>query len=327
MVDRKRIKDKFVLFFILYTIYIIPIMIADVYYHDDLARSFYGATSWNGDGRPIAELIIVILSLGKPIVDLAPFNLILGIIILCFSLSLYSEIKMRGITKYEVMLCLCLILIQPFSMQALSYRYDSVFMLVALSACFFTMSLPEDITAFINNLKISGNHFYVLKVHFNIVILRMIIHAVAMMIATIVILSTYQPAICMMLVLLFVDIAFWVCCDNSISVKIIISKFVGLLVGALIYKITIVALFVDKAGWRQEASQLIPIRSGFLLVVLHNIKISVIYCSNYFKYKNLWAILLLFICSFVFVKSKGCIKYNTFLTKMYLAFFLLLYLF
>lgn len=45
-------------------------MLADVYYYDDLARTYYGAGGWNGDGRPLAEQLIKLLCGGLPITDL-----------------------------------------------------------------------------------------------------------------------------------------------------------------------------------------------------------------------------------------------------------------
>ena len=38
---------------LMYFLYVLPIILANRYYNDDLSRALYGLTGWNGDGRPI----------------------------------------------------------------------------------------------------------------------------------------------------------------------------------------------------------------------------------------------------------------------------------
>lgn len=48
-------------FFLLFgggLLYVLPILLADRYYQDDLARSLYGATGWSGDGRPLTNWLM-----------------------------------------------------------------------------------------------------------------------------------------------------------------------------------------------------------------------------------------------------------------------------
>lgn len=47
-------------------LYVLPILLADRYYQDDLARSLYGATGWAGDGRPLTEWLMELLAGGVP---------------------------------------------------------------------------------------------------------------------------------------------------------------------------------------------------------------------------------------------------------------------
>ena len=58
-------------------LYVLPILLADRYYQDDLARSLYGATGWAGDGRPLTEWLMELLAGGSStIVDLSPLPML-----------------------------------------------------------------------------------------------------------------------------------------------------------------------------------------------------------------------------------------------------------
>ena len=73
-------------------LYVLPILLADRYYQDDLARSLYGATGWAGDGRPLTEWLMELLAGGSStIVDLSPLPMLLGLAALAYALTLYAR--------------------------------------------------------------------------------------------------------------------------------------------------------------------------------------------------------------------------------------------
>ena len=42
----------------LYAVYVLPIILANRYYQDDLSRSLYGITGWKNDARPLTECLV-----------------------------------------------------------------------------------------------------------------------------------------------------------------------------------------------------------------------------------------------------------------------------
>ena len=73
-------------------VYVLPILLADRYYQEDLARSLYGATGWAGDGRPLTEWLMELLAGGgTTVVDLSPLPMLLGLAALAYALTLYAR--------------------------------------------------------------------------------------------------------------------------------------------------------------------------------------------------------------------------------------------
>ena len=63
-------------------LYILPIILADRMYGDDILRSQQGYTNWDINGRPLADLMMKGLFLfGDNIADISPLPLILGVIL------------------------------------------------------------------------------------------------------------------------------------------------------------------------------------------------------------------------------------------------------
>lgn len=45
-------------------LYVIPVILADRYYNDDLSRALYGARGWQKDGRPLGDVLMILLTGG-----------------------------------------------------------------------------------------------------------------------------------------------------------------------------------------------------------------------------------------------------------------------
>lgn len=221
-------------------IYVLPIVLADRYYQDDLARSLYGATGWAGDGRPLTEWLMQLLSGGQAtIVDLYPLPLFLGIAVLAYAMTLYARQAFpdwKGSALLTV--ALGLVVAQPFAMANLSYRFDSLTMLLALALCFVLYALSSTL----GGLKL----------------------ALAGAVIAMLVMGLYQPASGMFLVLAGIWLVFWLL-DWLGSTKPLreqlpafwteVWRLGGVGAGALFYLLAIAPRFVDSEGWRQEASQ------------------------------------------------------------------------
>lgn len=215
-------------------LYVLPIILANRYYNDDLARSLYAATGWLGDGRPLAELTMLILSGGGAIADISPLPLVLGILMLALTLTIYTG---NELSAYEdtmaVRMALLLVLVQPFSMAAISYKYDCVFMFMAICIPFLAFSVKEELPQYVC--------FIVSTV------------------AGILTMSLYQAAFGMFLILELIHFYLRMLGEERIVrgyLKKESFRILGMITGALIYVIFIAGHFVDTTGWRSEAAEI-----------------------------------------------------------------------
>lgn len=117
---------------ILGILYLLPILLINSPYYDDIGRSVYGYFSWGIDGRPLSDLAFALLNMGGPATNIAPFPQILGILILtsiCYllHLKLNPEHKMGWLIFTPIFL-------SPFFVQNLAFQFDSLTM--ALSVAF-----------------------------------------------------------------------------------------------------------------------------------------------------------------------------------------------
>ncbi|WP_313112557.1 glucosyltransferase domain-containing protein [Pseudescherichia sp.] len=118
-------------FLILGVIFVLPIIIADYYYIDDLGRSIVGYSGWSSDGRPVADMVMETLGFGLPLTDISPIPLILSIATLSLSCTLLA--KSAGFkSKTAAVISLFPIIANPFFLSNLSYKFDSLTMSLAV---------------------------------------------------------------------------------------------------------------------------------------------------------------------------------------------------
>ncbi|WP_339050150.1 glucosyltransferase domain-containing protein [Candidatus Hamiltonella endosymbiont of Tuberolachnus salignus] len=128
--------NKNMIFYLVLTlIYIFPLILANVYYIDDMGRAMSGY-GWNHsyDGRILSTLLMQMLSLNTIIGDLFPYTTILSALI--FTTSGYFTCKISGIEdQKKIKICSFIPLVSPFILQNLSYRYDCLPMSISVIAC------------------------------------------------------------------------------------------------------------------------------------------------------------------------------------------------
>lgn len=103
---------------------------------DDNVRVVTGKPDWGWQGRPLADWLYYILSFSHAhIKDLFPYSLLVGLLTLSL---LYKKTESflvcRHKEKIYTILPFLFIIINPFFIQNLSYRYDSLPMILALIA-------------------------------------------------------------------------------------------------------------------------------------------------------------------------------------------------
>lgn len=243
---RKRGKITFFWLFFLFVVYVLPIIWADRYYYDDLARAFMGEAGWNGDGRPLTELLMKALCGGMPLVDISPLPLLLAIGILAYILALYAQRNLEESTYLFPQICaLFFVIMNPFLLSNLSYKFDVLSMLIAISIIFMCFVLPE-----------SWKKWQIFCWSFFFCLMA---------------LSLYQAVIGAYLGLFLIDLWFEKK-TGKIRLREKILRLTSLVVAGIIYKVTIVEYFVSKDDWRAEASQYISeLSKESLLLIINNL--------------------------------------------------------
>lgn len=135
-------------------LYVIPIILANFYYVDDLARSVAGYARWSDNGRPLAEYIIKGMSFGGRVIDLAPLPLILSVLVVVLS-GYYYCFKAGIEGKVTVAITSVSLLISPFYLQNISYRFDVFTMSLSVAACVLSAAVLLNRSGYVR-LLLSG---------------------------------------------------------------------------------------------------------------------------------------------------------------------------
>ena len=248
----------FIILFVFSTFYVLPIILFNTWFNDDLGITLYGVTGLNGDGRPLGQLLSDFLSGGGIVADIGPLPLLCSMLILSYSLVLYAKENIP-FSEHHILLSFVLltVLTNPLGMSILFYRTGGCVMITALSIPFLLFSFNDEIATWIIGIVafVSG----------------------------IAIMSLYQAAFGMCLVLVCMNIIFLMLQGKN-RIKNDITRLIGLFLGAVVYMIFIMPRYIDSEGWRHKASQTV---SGLNLetvkVFLLNIWNSTFYIINYLK--------------------------------------------
>jgi len=117
-------------------LYVLPIILANTYYIDDLNRTVYGY-NWDHDGRFVSSAIMQLLSFQREVVySLYPYSIMLSAVVLSLSgfILSYSLGVRKKITLFmgSLLLTTC-----PFLLEIVSYRFDCI--PISLSILFITI--------------------------------------------------------------------------------------------------------------------------------------------------------------------------------------------
>lgn len=117
-------------------IYVLPIILTNSYYIDDMTKSLTGM-GWDHDGRLLATKLMQYISPGPDVIDIYPF----GQMIASFLISLSAYIILTSLTGRNdktILFASILFLGSPFLLENLSYRFDALIMAVSI----FSVSFP-----------------------------------------------------------------------------------------------------------------------------------------------------------------------------------------
>ncbi|KOC89580.1 glucosyltransferase domain-containing protein [Winslowiella iniecta] len=128
------------IYFGLALIFFMPLLMAGVYYRDDLDRATTGAFGWGVLGRPLADLILkFITSSSNRAVDIFPYSIIYSSLCLSLACLILGKYLARNNVKHHVLIS-AMMIFNPFFLQNIAYRFDSLGMSVALALAVFAFA-------------------------------------------------------------------------------------------------------------------------------------------------------------------------------------------
>ncbi len=240
---------------VLSLLYVFPVILANVYYNDDLARSLYGATGWSGDGRPLGEALMLFLCGGEPVSDIAPLPLILSVFLLSYVLVLYARANLDSVFDETFLLCILLFVItNPFAVVNISYRFDCIIMFSALSLSFLIFAMPD---------TLPGVWLFICS-----------------FLAGAAVMSLYQAVIGLCIALFIIHLFYAVLGAEKAAVSGA-WRMAGIGAGAIFYKLVIAGRYVSSTDWRYEASRVVGFAPESVKIVLDNIVNACRYIKGY----------------------------------------------
>lgn len=116
----------------LYFLILYPILRANRYYNDDLKRALVGHTGWDSNGRPLTTLLMKLLQCyDGALVDISPLTQILAIAVLAWlGVLIARRYAIRSL--WMAALVTFPLGAQPFYLENLSYKFDSLSMSLAM---------------------------------------------------------------------------------------------------------------------------------------------------------------------------------------------------
>jgi len=109
-----------------------PILRADRYCNDDLLRALSGSYGWSDNGRHLTNLLMRMLQLGASrLVDISPLAQLLAIAVLAWTGVLVAR-RFDIHSPAVAVMATAALGAQPFMLENLSYRFDALFMALAI---------------------------------------------------------------------------------------------------------------------------------------------------------------------------------------------------
>ncbi|WHP78850.1 glucosyltransferase domain-containing protein [Edwardsiella anguillarum] len=137
-------RDAFLFILTLLLLYVVPLILANVYYRDDTERILNPAAPWYTLGRPGADLLMRLFTFNLyELTDTAPLTLLLGVLFFAWTL-VYVARRAEGTLNIAALSPYILLFFNPFFLQNLSYKYDSFPMVVALALSILAFFCPRN---------------------------------------------------------------------------------------------------------------------------------------------------------------------------------------
>lgn len=130
-----REEKKIFKYLLLYSfIFVLPIILANVYYVDDIGRSMDGRFAWMNDGRPLMAVMAQLLSMSRRIMPIFPVPLLLGVTLFTYTFILLAR-KYAPETNHLLFKsgALAFSFTNLFLLENFSYSFEALGMIISLS--------------------------------------------------------------------------------------------------------------------------------------------------------------------------------------------------
>ncbi|MBW9430749.1 hypothetical protein FHC77_08325 [Atlantibacter hermannii] len=236
-------------------VFLLPIILANVYYIDDYTRVMRSVTDWDINGRPLANAIILSLGANNNLMDASPLPMLLSIIVLSTG-SYFSFVKIFPNKKLTNLVLFLPVIFNPFFLENASFKFDVISMALSYAIAF---TLPcFEISSWKKSLSIG-------------------------VAAVISILCLYQPTIntylSMSVIILFRDILTG---DKMAqSIKAMALKTLSFIIGCALYYSIIAQIFVS-GDYSETHSTVIPFDGN----ILHNIYKNFLASASFIRWSS-----------------------------------------
>ncbi len=244
----------------MYSIYVLPLLLANRPCYDDLPRSLYGITGWNNDARPLTEKLVTWLCGGTPLGNVAPLPLLLSILLLSYTLTLYGKRCLPPDKRLIPALGMgFLVIANPFFLSNLSYQFDSITMVLALCAAILPYVIPDKRALY--------------KVFLFSFLMCMVIF------------TTYQPCCGIYIGLCFLEL-FFMLFETRIDIFRLFVRAAACGLSVFVYKYVILNHYIQpgNGGWQYDAYQFSwHTKAGIFSAVRHNFQTFVSLIKEYLQ--------------------------------------------
>jgi len=250
-------------------IYVLPLLLTNVYYADDLRRAVNGV-GWDYDGRYFSSFLMNKITAGGFISDYFPYSIIFSAIILSIGGYIISIILgLEKDRKYK--LSSCILLINPFFLENLSYRWDTIPMSVSI------------VVLIIPFLFVSSRTLFVLSSIIGICIT----------------LFTYQASIVIYPLMAILILINHCIDDNKKTIESFILFICSFILGLIIYKL-ISLLFPTNFGGRDS---IILFKENFLSnLIINSERAWELIRTAFSRYFKIVIVLSIFLCVISYIK-------------------------
>ncbi|HEH9408736.1 TPA: glucosyltransferase domain-containing protein [Aeromonas salmonicida] len=131
-------------------IYVLPLIIANVSYIDDMGRSIDGY-GWIRDGRLLADYVVKGITFGNGIVTVFPFSLILSAVIYAVSGVVISSVLFEIDSKLK-RLSSFVFISSPFLLENMAYKFDALPMSLSVFFAVLPFLIKDSIRFFVTSV-------------------------------------------------------------------------------------------------------------------------------------------------------------------------------